>query len=79
MGYFSNGTEFEMFESKFCRRCIHEENAQGHGCPIIGLHLELNYKECNNKDSLLHRLIPRTPNGCGNETCVMFHPKEVSA
>lgn len=67
MGYFSNGAEGEDYCVRWCDRCIHQE-----GCPIWAMHLFRNYEECNNPDSPLHVLIPRTKDGLGNEKCKMF-------
>jgi hypothetical protein len=72
MGYFSNGTEGEMYVDAYCSRCIH--NDQDKPCPIWTLHMLHNYKECNKPDSFLHRLIPRSKDCCGNEQCSMFIP-----
>ena len=70
MAYFSNGTEGELYEARYCRRCVHDINQD---CPIILLHLMRNYEDCNNPDSILHVLIPR--NGIENAKCRMFWPK----
>lgn len=58
MGYFSNGTEGEMYESAYCDRCVHQGPEDGPGCAVWFAHLIHNYDECNNKDSILHMLIP---------------------
>lgn len=31
-----------------------------------------NYDECNNPDSILHKMIPRSEDGLRNEECVFF-------
>ena len=67
MGYFSNGTEGMIYEQYFCSRCIH-----GGNCAVWDAHLLYNYRECNNKESILHLLIPR--NDTENEQCRMFIP-----
>ena len=67
MGYFSNGTEGELYREKYCDRCLHDISQD---CPIWNLHLEHNYKECNNEDSFLHHLIPRE--GIDNLQCKLF-------
>ena len=72
MGCFSNGTEGEDYQARYCSRCIHENAAKGIGCPIWNLHLMSNYAECNKPDSYLHFLIPRSANDLGNERCTMF-------
>jgi hypothetical protein len=45
---------------------------EGPGCPVWLAHLLYNYDECNKDESILHLLIPRTPDGLGNEQCSMF-------
>lgn len=67
MGYFSNGTEGEMYVEEYCSKCIHNE-----ACPVWGLHLMHNYEECNKDGSFLHVLIPRSKDGLRNERCAMF-------
>lgn len=72
MGYFSNGTEGEMYEDRWCSRCIHRDDQRG--CPIWMLHHLHNYEECNKPDSFLHVLIPRSKDDLSNERCSMFVP-----
>lgn len=67
MGYFSNGTEGEMYVDEYCSKCIHAG-----ACPVWGLHLMHNYDECNKPDSFLHVLIPRSKDDLSNERCAMF-------
>lgn len=69
MGYFSNGSEGMDYEAKWCARCVHDIK---NNCPIWLAHLIHNYKECNNKESILHMLIPRSKDGLWNEQCKMF-------
>lgn len=38
MGYFSNGTQWEIWNNSNCADCIHDDNPDK-GCPIIGEHL----------------------------------------
>jgi len=66
MGYFANGTEGMAYESRFCDKCVHQED-----CTILLLHAIHNYEECNKKDSMLHTLIPMDKHG-NNERCTMF-------
>lgn len=68
MGYFSNGTEGMAYEAQWCNKCVHQGN-----CAVWLLHMLYNYDECNNKDSMLHELIPRSKDGLSNEKCTMFH------
>lgn len=70
MGYFSNGTEGEMYEAEYCAKCDHNANDD---CAVLLAHLIYNYDECNKKDSILHLLIPRDKDGY-NEKCKMFTP-----
>lgn len=73
MGYFSNGAEGEFYEEMYCNRCVHQKPDDG-GCVVWFLHLLRNYEDCNNPDSPLHVLIPRSAGGLSNEQCRMFHP-----
>ncbi len=73
MGYFSNGTEGMDYESQYCDRCVHQGPPDGPGCMVWMLHMLHNYDECNNDDSWLHILIPRTKDKLDNEQCTMFH------
>lgn len=70
MAYFPNGTSGLAYEARWCDRCVHTE-----GCTILLLHLIHNYDDCNNPDSMLHTLIPRTEDGLGNEKCTMFYDR----
>lgn len=68
MGYFANSTEGLVYEERYCWRCVH--NLDEYSCPVWEAHLLWNYDECNNKDSVLHKMIPR--NGITNEQCIFF-------
>jgi len=68
MGYFSNACEGQDYEAMWCDRCAH--NHPEHGCPCLGAHGWWNYDECNNPDSILHKMIPRK--GTQNEKCIFF-------
>jgi hypothetical protein len=57
MGSFSNGTEGESYECRFCDSCVH--NHEEWGCPCWSAHILWSYDECNNDDSILHKMIPR--------------------
>ena len=72
MGYFSNGTEGQMYVDEYCSKCIHYDN-----CPIWAAHLIYNYdvvampeKESPGK-AILNMLIPRSAEGF-NEKCNMI-------
>ncbi len=76
MGYFANGTEGDMFEAKWCNRCVHEDNEKG--CPVMTSHVFFSYEECNSKSNakvMLDMLIPR--DGPWNAQCSMFHERAV--
>ena len=68
MAYFSNGSEGDFYEAKYCRRCVHMHPA--HGCPCWDAHLLWNYDECNKPNSILHKMWPRE--GCHNGVCMFF-------
>lgn len=72
MGYFSNGSEGQDYWEAMCSRCVHDTN---NDCPIWGLHLALNYTECNKPDSILNQFIPRDAEG-NNGDCKMFIEKK---
>ena len=74
MGYFSNGTEGMLYRDQYCDRCKHDVDSD---CPVWLVHLLYNSDECNNKDSILHKLIPRSEDGLSNEKCIGFN--EVAA
>jgi len=69
MGYFSNGTEGEMYQNRWCDNCIHNKEDN---CRVWFAHQLYNYDECNNDKSILPLLIPRTKDGLDNEQCLMF-------
>ena len=73
MGYFSNGTEGEMYYEEFCSRCIHNKNED---CPVWDAHLLYSYQDCNKPESILHMLIPR--NGARNLPCRLFVEEKAS-
>jgi len=74
MGYFSNGTAGMDYAARYCDKCQHQGPPDGPGCSVWLAHELYNYDECNNKNSILHILIPRTKDGLGNEQCTMFRP-----
>jgi hypothetical protein len=74
MGYFSNGTEGDMYEVQFCNHCKHENEEKG--CPVMLTHVLYAYEECNNESNakrMLDMLIPRE--GIENKQCTMFVPR----
>ncbi len=70
MGYFSNNTDGDSYTGYYCDRCKH--NRIDVPCPVLDAHFTWNYDECNNKDSILHKLIPRNVEGCSNGECICF-------
>ncbi len=83
MGYFPNGTAGDMYEAKWCARCVHQKPDDG-GCPVLLLHLLWNYDACNGdqdeasderkaKHTALGVFIAQK--GTGNLKCTMFHEK----
>lgn len=70
MGYFSNGSEGDDYQRRYCDRCVHWQN--DNPCAVWGLHMVRNYQDCNDKASALHVLIPRR--GIENLQCAMFIP-----
>jgi len=74
MGYFANGTEGMGYEEQWCSRCVHGSTAAGRGCAVLEAHFRYNYAQCNDKDSILHILIPRNARG-ENLQCRMFMTK----
>lgn len=75
MGYFSNGTEGEMYMARWCERCVHwrdDKDGRGDGCPIWDLHLLYNYDQ-HKKPSTERALAMFIPYVDGhNSQCVMF-------
>ena len=69
MGYFPNGTSGMMYEDEYCDKCVHM--LLEFGCPCMDAHTLWNYDECNNGNSILHKMIPRNKNGF-NERCIFF-------
>lgn len=69
MAYFSNGTEGDDYQHRWCERCVHDDPDKG--CTVWLLHFMHNYEECNKKDSFLHKLIPIREDGFAGE-CTMF-------
>lgn len=70
MGYFSNGTEADMWEADNCAGCVHADEDKG--CPVMLAHILFAYDECNSKSNakvMLDMLIPRE--GIFNGPCAM--------
>lgn len=71
MAYFANGTEAMMYEDKYCDKCVH--NHPDYGCPCLIAHMLWNYDECNNADSILHKMIPVRKDAFADR-CTFFVP-----
>ena len=71
MGYFANGTEGELYEARYCSRCLHGRQ-DSRPCAIWGAHLVYNYDQNHKEDvsALLGMLIPTI--GIDNGECEMF-------
>ena len=69
MGYFSNSSEGEDYHDRYCYKCVHM--LEDCGCPCDIAHVMWNYDECNNDDSILHKMIPRDEKG-RNQKCIFF-------
>lgn len=73
MGYFPNGTSNEIYWAQYCAHCRHNPiDPDEPMCAVMAAHMLKNYAECNDDDSILHMLIPRSEGGVGNEQCTMF-------
>ena len=50
--YFANGTEGEIFEAKWCARCLHNVKPHGEspGCPVLYVHSLFNYEQCGDDE-----------------------------
>lgn len=75
MAYFANGTEGEIYESKYCENCVHDDTMNDKFCPILLLHMDWNYEQfsAERKEQILNLFIPRDDNGLnGNGECVFF-------
>ena len=73
MGYFSNSSDGMGYEDQYCSNCVHMNKE--YGCPCWDIHMLYNYEECNNKESILHKMIPMDAEGtCGK--CIHYVRKE---
>ncbi len=71
MGYFSNGTEGEMYVEAYCEKCLNSDENAAPGCAVWDAHLMFNYHEATNA-GILDILIPRSEDKLYNEQCLMF-------
>lgn len=69
MGYFSNGTEAEIYEETYCRKCVHYYRDEDiDPCAIMAAHF-FHQQEGSARD-VLDMLIPREG---GNAQCALFY------
>lgn len=75
MAYFPNGTDGRFFQSKWCSRCVHNQDTD-HNCPVWFVHLLYNYDQIDNEDlkSCLNKLITTRETGLHADECKMFVP-----
>lgn len=77
MGYFSNGTEGDIYKEHWCRRCANCGDERGDfGCAVWDAHFLYNYDQHTDEGirKVLNVLIPRAKDG-GNERCLMFRER----
>lgn len=73
MGYFPNQTANDCYTAQYCAHCAHNpDDPDAPMCAVMLAHMLKNYDDCNDDDSILHILIPRSEDGVGNEACTMF-------
>lgn len=73
MGYFSNGTEGELYRERWCEHCRHDGNHDDDPfCEVWSLHLQFNYGQTGDAKTILTALIPRSADGLTNEQCGLF-------
>jgi len=76
MGYFSNGTEGEIYQDKYCQHCAHwPDSSDDGGCHVWLAQLIHNYDQEGTAKSVLNLFIPRSEDGLSNLECEMFWPK----
>lgn len=71
MGFFSNATEGDSYQSQFCNRCVHGRDPENKPCMVWFLHLVSNYDGANDPEHWLHALIPRDKDG-QNQECSQY-------
>jgi len=70
MGYFSNGTEHEMWEAANCALCVHMQEEVG--CPVINAHFGPPAAWRDGPHNVLDKMIPLKPDGIFNEHCIFL-------
>lgn len=79
MGYFSNATEHECYETALCSRCRNFPGSDAPLCAVMQLHAEHNYGQLDSDDvskarkALLDQLIPIDKETGRNAVCRMFN------
>jgi hypothetical protein len=77
MGYFSNGTEAEIYENEYCRKCVHYYKDDGiDPCAIMAAHVFYQDVDCwrDCAEEILDMLIPRE--GAHNGQCTLFYEEK---
>ena len=76
MGYFSNGSEGQRYQERYCFQCVHYGPQEGPGCPIWAAHLF--YVSTRDKDAIaiLDMLIPRAEALVWNDQCKFYEGPE---
>ena len=88
MGYFSNGSEGDEYDEKYCSRCTHAPRFKNDemisDCPILALHSLWNYDQelddvdlneevgCHVMRMALDAFIELSADGLTNKQCKMF-------
>jgi hypothetical protein len=87
VGYFSNGSEGDWYENKYCAKCANFiDEGMGQNCPILELHAIYNYDQhdktkdtiefewSTNLRTIVGLFIPRVKIGdiTGNGMCKMY-------
>ncbi len=69
MGYFSNGTEGDIYRDQYCDCC---EFDCSDSCPIWNAHVMHCHSGSKDTKAVLDALIPRSKDGLTNEACFFF-------
>lgn len=81
MGYFSNGSEGDVYEHKYCSHCVHYHLGQWDEgcCAVWNAHMIGNYKQIENHDlaTVLDLLIPSDERSFPTK-CAMYLATQVA-
>lgn len=80
MAYFATGTEGAAYQERYCLKCRHwcaRRDGDPESCPVWEAHFIYNYDECENPDSILHKMIP--VEGTKNLQCIFFEKEAPDA